>query len=65
MAEQAVNTLQRFLHIEAVSGVVLLVAAGAALILANSPVAHSYHAFWDLQISLGLGELVFSRSLHF
>ncbi|MET4475585.1 Na+/H+ antiporter NhaA [Bradyrhizobium sp. F1.13.3] len=65
LAEQALNTLQRFLHVEAVSGVVLLAAAAAALIWANSPVAHSYHDFWHLPVTVGLGEFVFSRSLHF
>ncbi|MCK1306598.1 MULTISPECIES: Na+/H+ antiporter NhaA [unclassified Bradyrhizobium] len=65
LAEQALDTLQRFLHVEAVSGAVLLIAAAAALIWANSPVAHSYHDFWHLPATIGLGELVFSRSLHF
>jgi Na+:H+ antiporter, NhaA family len=32
LAERAFATLQRFLHIEAVSGVVLLIAAAVALI---------------------------------
>lgn len=65
LAERAFATLERFLHIEAVSGVVLLIAAAAALIWANSPWAHSYHALWHLPVSLGLGDLLFSRSLHF
>ena len=65
LAEQALATLQRFLHVEAVSGVVLLFAAAAALIWANSPFAHGYHAFWNLPITIGLGEYVFSKSLHF
>lgn len=65
LAERAVTTLQRFLHVEAVSGGVLLIAAAAALIWANSPFAHDYHALWHLPLSIGLGEFVFSRSLHF
>ena len=65
LAEQAFRTLQRFLHVEAVSGVTLLVAAAGALILANSPLAHGYHDFWNLQLSFGIGDYVFSRSLHF
>jgi Na+:H+ antiporter, NhaA family len=63
--ERALATLQQFLHVEAVSGVVLLVAAAAALLWANSPFAHSYHELWNLPISLRLGEFVFTRSLHF
>ncbi|WP_354242650.1 Na+/H+ antiporter NhaA [Bradyrhizobium sp. LA2.1] len=65
LAEQALSTLHRFLHVEAVSGAVLLAAAAAALIWANSPFAHSYHAFWNLPLTIGVGEYVFSRSLHF
>lgn len=65
LAEQAANTLHRFLDVEAVSGLALLVAAAAALIWANSTAAHSYHAFWNLPLAIGLGEHVFSRSLHF
>ncbi|MBN8993358.1 MAG: Na+/H+ antiporter NhaA [Rhizobiales bacterium] len=65
LAEQALNTLQRFLHVEAVSGAALLVAAAAALIWANSPFAHGYHVFWNLPLTIGVGEQVFSRSLHF
>lgn len=65
LAERAFATLERFLHIEAASGVVLLIAAGAALIWANSPAAHSYHALWHLPASVGIGDWVFSQSLHF
>jgi NhaA family Na+:H+ antiporter len=65
LAERAFATLQRFLHVEAVSGVVLLMAAALALLWANSPFAESYHALWHLELSVGLGEHVVSRSLHF
>lgn len=65
LAERAVATLERFLHIEAVSGVVLLIAAAVALIWANSSFAHSYHDLWHLPFSVGLGGFAFSQSLHF
>ncbi|WP_244546963.1 Na+/H+ antiporter NhaA [Bradyrhizobium sp. Gha] len=63
--ERTLDTLRHFLHVEAVSGVVLLLAAAAALLWANSPFAHSYHDVWHLPISLHLGGFVFVRSLHF
>jgi Na+/H+ antiporter 1 len=56
---------QRFLHVEAVSGVGLLIAAAVALLWANSRFAESYHTLWHLPLSVGLGEFVLSRSLHF
>ncbi|CRN08602.1 Na(+)/H(+) antiporter NhaA [Pseudomonas sp. URMO17WK12:I11] len=65
LAERALASLERFLHIEAVSGVVLLIAAIAALIWANSPAAASYDALWHTPITLGIGSLVYSQSLHF
>ena len=39
--------LERFLHVEAASGIVLLVAAALALVWANSPWAASYAQVWD------------------
>ncbi|NMA99609.1 MAG: Na+/H+ antiporter NhaA [Phyllobacteriaceae bacterium] len=65
LAERAFATVERFLHIEAVSGVALLVAATLALIWANSSFAHSYHDLWHMPITIGIGEFTFSRSLHF
>ena len=65
LAERAFTTLQRFLHVEAVGGVALLIAAAVALIWANSPFAHSYQTLWHLPLSIGLGDFVFSKSLHF
>src|SRR5690606_13413049 len=65
LTERALATLERFLHIEAAIGIVLLIAATAALIWANSPFAHDYHALWHLPVSLGLGRFTTSQSLHF
>ena len=65
LAERALATLERFLHIEAVSGVVLLIAATCALVWANSVWADSYHALWHLPLSFGLGPWQVSQSLHF
>ncbi|WP_298016935.1 Na+/H+ antiporter NhaA [uncultured Castellaniella sp.] len=65
LAERAFATLERFLHIEAASGIVLLMAAAVALIWANSPFAHNYHALWHLPMSLGIGGFTVAQSLHF
>lgn len=65
LAERAFATLQKFLHVEAVGGIVLMIAAAVALIWANSAFAHSYHEFWHLPVSIGIGQFVFSKSLHF
>jgi NhaA family Na+:H+ antiporter len=65
MAQQAFATLESFLRIEAVSGIALLLAAATALIWANSPYAHGYHALWDLPVSIAVGPFGFSQSVHF
>lgn len=65
LTERAFASFERFLHIEAVSGVVLLLAAAVALIWANSSLADSYHATWHAPLSFGIGNLVVSQSLHF
>ena len=65
LTEGALSALERFSHIEAVSGIVLLLAAIVALVWANSPAAATYEHFWNTPITLGLGDYSVSRSLHF
>lgn len=65
IADRAFAAVSRFLHIEAMGGVVLLLAAAVALIWANSPWAGSYHDLWHLPVRLGLGDLTFEQPLHF
>lgn len=65
LTQRALSALERFSHIEAVSGIVLLLAALAALAWANSPYAPSYEHFWNTQITVGWGDVSMSRSLHF
>ncbi len=65
LADRAFATLSRFLHIEAVSGIVLMLAAAIALIWANSPASATYHAIWHAPLTIGLGPYVSSQSLHF
>lgn len=63
--QRAFATVERFMHIQASSGIVLLVAAAIALIWANSPLAHSYHDLWHTPLAITLGNLSFSQPLHF
>lgn len=65
VADKILSTLDRFLHVEALSGIVLLIATAAALIWANSPAAHSYHAFWETRVALSLGDSTVAQSIHF
>jgi Na+:H+ antiporter, NhaA family len=64
-AEKVFNAIERFLHVEAVGGIVLLAAAAAALVWANSPAHESYQALWHAPLTLGLGGYVLVQPLHF
>ncbi|MBK8172890.1 MAG: Na+/H+ antiporter NhaA [Sandaracinaceae bacterium] len=55
--------LERFLRIEAASGILLLVAAAVALALANSPWADAYLSIWHTPLGLRVGGFAFERSL--
>jgi NhaA family Na+:H+ antiporter len=54
---------QRFLHTEAAGGVVLLVAAVAALVIANSAFGPAFEAFWQTPIGLNVGDIQWTHSL--
>jgi NhaA family Na+:H+ antiporter len=55
--------LDRFFRIEAASGILLLVAAGLALVWANSPWAKSYAVLWHTPVGFHAGSLAFESSL--
>ena len=62
-ARMAGRPLERFLHIEAASGVLLLLTAALALIWANSPWAESYRHLWHTPLGIRIGGFVFERPL--
>jgi NhaA family Na+:H+ antiporter len=47
-----VMPIQRFIHIQGISSVILLAAAVVALLWANSPWHDSYHHVWEMELSL-------------
>jgi len=59
-----ISPFVRFARMEAASGILLLASTIAALVWANSPWEHSYHALWDAQVSAGFGRFVLSESRH-
>ncbi len=64
-ARMLARPIGKFLHVEASSGILLLVAAGIALLWANSPWASTYEHLLHMKISVGIGDYVFSRTVHF
>ena len=65
LARRALAPVERFLAIEAASGILLLAAAAIALIWANSPWRESYNALWHAPVGVRLGPFPFERDLHF
>jgi len=47
-----VMPIQQFIHIQGVSSILLLAAAIAALVWANSPWHESYHHVWEMELTL-------------
>lgn len=65
VADRVLSAVERFLRVEAVSGIVLLACAAIALLWANSPIADSYHHFWEAPLTVAFGDFSVTRSLHF
>ena len=63
VARLAKRQLDRFFRIEAASGIVLLGAAGFALLWANSAWARSYAVLWHTRIGFHAGPFPFESSL--
>jgi NhaA family Na+:H+ antiporter len=63
LARSLARPVQRFLHVEASGGILLAVAALAALVWANSPWGESYRDLWTTQLSVDLGGHVISQDL--
>ncbi|MBA4180340.1 MAG: Na+/H+ antiporter NhaA [Anaerolinea sp.] len=58
-----VGPAQAFIQTEASGGIVLLIAAAAALAWANSPWDQSYHDLWDAHLSLDLNLFAIDETL--
>jgi NhaA family Na+:H+ antiporter len=61
--DRLVAPFTRFLHVEATSGIVLLLFTAAALALANSPFADGFLGIWKIPLGFEIGEFRVSHSL--
>ncbi|NJD18136.1 MAG: Na+/H+ antiporter NhaA, partial [Gemmatimonadetes bacterium] len=64
VARELLLPVQQFIHTEWAGSAVLLAAAIASLVIANSPLAHAFHAFWETKITLDLAVVTLSLSIH-
>ena len=65
VTDKASAGFARMLHIESMSGIVLLIAAAVALLWANSPWAQTYFDTWHAPLSLTIGPWSVNTDLHF
>jgi len=56
--------VNKFIHQEHTSGIVLFISVLIAIIWVNSPLQGLYHHLWDIKLSLGFGGYVLDHSLH-
>ncbi len=64
LVERVLAPFQRFAQAEASGGIVLLFAAIAALIWANSPWGASYEHLWETKVTIGAPGFSLTESLH-
>ena len=57
--------VQRFIHEEAAGGILLLIAAVSALVLANSPLDHAFEEIWETHLAFGFHDFLLDKTLHF
>jgi len=62
--DRVVAPIQRFMHVETTSGIVLFLAAIAAIIAANSPLAEAYNHLWHTVVGFSFGSFKLEMSLH-
>jgi NhaA family Na+:H+ antiporter len=64
-ARRLVSPVERFLSVEAASGILLFAAALIALVWANSPFRSAYQAVLHTPLGIRVGSVAFERDLHF
>ncbi|HEY9181817.1 MAG TPA: Na+/H+ antiporter NhaA, partial [Gammaproteobacteria bacterium] len=65
LADRVISTLERFLHVETVSGTLLLLVTVIALVWANSPLGDTYQHFWHAPLVIGIHGYTIQQPLHF
>ncbi|MBI2388749.1 MAG: Na+/H+ antiporter NhaA [Deltaproteobacteria bacterium] len=65
LARRILRPIETFLHVQAASGLLLLVATAVALFWANSAWRDGYTRVWHAPVTLGVGPFVHRASIHF
>ena len=62
--DRILTPLEAFIHRQTTSGILLMLCAVIALVIANSPLGESYEHLLHTKVTVGGGDLVLSMSLH-
>jgi len=62
--EKIIAPVNRFIHLEYTSGIVLMISVVIAILWANSAYFDLYHHIWDIKFSVGFNGFVLSHPLH-
>jgi NhaA family Na+:H+ antiporter len=62
--DKIIAPVSKFIHLEYTSGAVLLLSVIVAIFWANSSFSETYHHVWEIPLSVGFGNVVFSQPLH-
>ena len=62
--DRLIEPFERFMHVEAAGGLVLLACTVVALVLANSPLSDAYLHLWETRMGFQIGRLYVSHTLH-
>jgi NhaA family Na+:H+ antiporter len=62
--EKIVSPVNRFIHLEYTSGIVLLCSVIIAIVWANSGWHEFYHHLWEIDFSIGFDSYILSKPLH-
>ncbi len=62
--ERILTPLEEFIHRQTTSGILLMICAVIALVIANSPLHDSYEHLLHTQIGIDIGSIAFSLSIH-
>ena len=62
--DKLIHPVNRFIHLEYTSGIVLFLGVVIALIWVNSPYSESYNHLWDIEFAFGFDKNVLSHPLH-
>ena len=62
--DRVMSPIEEFIHRQTTSGILLMLCAVLALVIANTSMAHGYHHFFQQHFTIGLENFQLSKSLH-